>query len=78
MSVVSAEDTGLEKATMRRTSWRLMPFLMLAHRLSHIDRVNVGFASLQVNKAVALVATVGTISLLVIGCRQPRTLVLRA
>ncbi|MBS0641066.1 MAG: MFS transporter, partial [Proteobacteria bacterium] len=39
---------------MRRVSWRLMPFLILAYLLCYIDRVNVGFASLQMNKAVGI------------------------
>src|ERR1700712_2351079 len=48
------EDQTLEKATMRRVSWRLMPFLLAAYLLCYIDRVNVGFASLQMNKAVGI------------------------
>ncbi len=39
---------------MRRVSWRLMPFLLLAYLICYIDRVNVGFAALQMNKAVGL------------------------
>src|ERR1700749_3766652 len=31
-----------------------MPFLMLTYLLCYIDRVNVGFASLQMNKAVGI------------------------
>jgi MFS transporter, ACS family, tartrate transporter len=44
----------LERSTMRAVSWRLMPFLILAYLLCYIDRVNVGFASLQMNKAIGL------------------------
>src|SRR6195952_5401312 len=54
MSLAMNEDKVLEKATMRRVSWRLMPFLMLAYLLCYIDRVNVGFASLQMNTAVGI------------------------
>jgi ACS family tartrate transporter-like MFS transporter len=39
---------------MRRVSWRLRPFLIFAYLLCYIDRVNVGFASLQMNKAVGI------------------------
>ena len=39
---------------MRRVSWRLMPFLLAAYLIAYIDRVNVGFAALQMNKAVGL------------------------
>jgi MFS family permease len=49
-----APEPGLEAATMRRVSWRLMPFLLLAYLIAYIDRVNVGFAALQMNKAVGL------------------------
>ena len=54
MSQAAGESSVLEAATMRRVSWRLMPFLMLAYLLCYIDRVNVGFASLQMNKAVGI------------------------
>src|SRR5579871_3124692 len=45
---------ALEAATMRRVSWRLMPFLLLAYLICYIDRVNIGFAALQMNKAVGI------------------------
>jgi ACS family tartrate transporter-like MFS transporter len=54
MSQAVAQDKALETETMRRVSWRLMPFLLLAYLLCYIDRVNVGFASLQMNKAVGI------------------------
>jgi hypothetical protein len=47
MSETLSQNSALQAATMRRVSWRLMPFLMLAYLLCYIDRVNVGFASLQ-------------------------------
>lgn len=46
--------SAVEATTMRRVSWRLMPFLLLAYLICYIDRVNVGFASLQMNKAVGI------------------------
>ena len=48
------QDQDLEVSTMRRVTWRLMPFLMLSYLLCYIDRVNVGFAALQMNKAVGI------------------------
>jgi len=54
MSQAISQDKILEAETMRRVSWRLMPFLLLAYLLCYIDRVNVGFASLQMNKAVGI------------------------
>ena len=54
MSQAIDQDKLVEAATMRRVSWRLMPFLVFAYLLCYIDRVNVGFASLQMNKAVGI------------------------
>ncbi len=38
----------------RRTAWRLMPFLMLCYLCAYLDRVNVGFAKLQMMNDLAL------------------------
>jgi MFS family permease len=54
MSQAFGQESVLEKTTMSRVAWRLMPFLLLAYLLCYIDRVNVGFASLQMNKAVGI------------------------
>src|SRR3954469_3436811 len=54
MSATLPAADRLEQETMRRVPWRLMPFLILAYLLCYIDRVNVGFASLQMNKAVGI------------------------
>ncbi|HET6194949.1 MAG TPA: MFS transporter [Acetobacteraceae bacterium] len=54
MSTSLAPAFALEANTMRRVSWRLIPFLLLAYLICYIDRVNVGFAALQMNKAVGI------------------------
>src|ERR1700733_11487693 len=54
MSMAATDDKGLEAVVMRRVFWRLMPFLLAAYLVCYIDRVNVGFASLQMNKAIGL------------------------
>src|SRR3954451_15245540 len=54
MPFAVSEGGALEAGTMQRVSWRLMPFLIGAYLLCYIDRVNVGFASLQMNKAVGI------------------------
>lgn len=43
--------------TIRKTSWRLIPFLVLAYLLNYIDRVNLGFAALEMNRDLGLTAT---------------------
>src|ERR1700755_1000653 len=50
----SASESLVEASTIRRVFWRLMPFLLAAYLICYIDRVNVGFASLQMNKAVGI------------------------
>jgi MFS transporter, ACS family, tartrate transporter len=54
MALATTRDQSLETETMRRVFWRLMPVLLLAYLICYIDRVNVGFASLQMNKAVGI------------------------
>jgi MFS transporter, ACS family, tartrate transporter len=54
MAQAVSQGAAVETATMRRVSWRLMPFLTIAYLLCYIDRVNVGFAALQMNKAVGI------------------------
>src|SRR6201989_246021 len=36
-----------EDAVFRRIAWRILPLLMLAWLFAYIDRVNIGFAKLQ-------------------------------
>ena len=45
-----AAASQLEASTIRAISWRLIPFLVLAYFLSYLDRVNLGFAALTMNK----------------------------
>lgn len=46
--------TPIERQTMRKVAWRLLPILMLGYFISFVDRVNVGFAALQMNHAIGL------------------------
>jgi len=39
--------TATEAAAYRKVTWRLLPFLMLCYVVAYLDRVNVGFARLQ-------------------------------
>lgn len=50
MASIGAEENALAAATMRRVGWRLLPFLILAY----LDRLNAGFAALQMNKDIGL------------------------
>jgi ACS family tartrate transporter-like MFS transporter len=48
----------LERETIKRVVWRLMPLLVLGYFVAYIDRVNVGFAALTMNKALGFSSAV--------------------
>jgi MFS transporter, ACS family, tartrate transporter len=43
-----------EQALYRRLRWRLVPYLLLLYVIAWLDRVNIGFAALQMNEALSL------------------------
>src|SRR5262245_16226401 len=47
-----------EATTIRRVTLRLLPFLMVCYFVSFVDRVNLGFAALQMVRDLQLSATV--------------------
>src|SRR5262245_41561105 len=47
-----------EATTIRRVTLRLLPFLMVCYFVSFVDRVNLGFAALQMVRDLNLSATV--------------------
>jgi len=48
---------ALEAPTIRRVSMRLVPFLIVCYLAAYLDRVNVGFAALTMNKDLGISAT---------------------
>jgi MFS transporter, ACS family, tartrate transporter len=48
---------NLESRTIRKVSARLIPFLMICYFIAYLDRVNVGFAALTMNKELGLTKT---------------------
>jgi MFS family permease len=50
----AVDQLSLETSTMRRVTLRLVPFLMLCYFIAFVDRVNAGFAALQMNKDIGL------------------------
>jgi ACS family tartrate transporter-like MFS transporter len=53
-----SREATLEATTMRRVFTRMLPFLVLAYLICYIDRVNVGFAGLQMNRDLGLSNTI--------------------
>lgn len=54
MTSSTSEISELERATMRRVAWRLLPFLIVCYLIAIIDRGNIGMASLQMNQDLGL------------------------
>lgn len=50
-------ETALSRQVISKVSWRLIPFLVFAYLLNFIDRVNLGFAALEMNRDIGLTAT---------------------
>src|SRR3954470_17739676 len=44
----------IEARTITKVMWRLLPFLFVCYFVAYLDRVNVGFAKLQMNAALGL------------------------
>jgi MFS family permease len=51
---MAAVATEIETSTIRKVSWRLIPFLTVGYFLASLDRVNVGFAALQMKSDIGL------------------------
>jgi ACS family tartrate transporter-like MFS transporter len=49
--------TDREAAVMRKIAWRLVPFLSFAYLINVLDRFNISFAALTMNKALGMSAT---------------------
>ena len=47
MSTALQPSTPFEEATYLKVTWRLIPLLLLCYIVAYLDRVNVGFAKLQ-------------------------------
>jgi ACS family tartrate transporter-like MFS transporter len=54
LDVAAAPSTELERSAIRHTAQRILPLLILCYFIAYLDRVNLSFASLQMNKALGL------------------------
>jgi MFS transporter, ACS family, tartrate transporter len=54
----SIMNANVEKTTIRKVYFRLLPLLFLAYFICYLDRINVGFAALTMNKDLGFTATV--------------------
>jgi MFS transporter, ACS family, tartrate transporter len=54
----SAEVQAVERRTIGKISWRLLPLIVVLYCIAYIDRTNVSFAALTMNKDLGLTAYV--------------------
>jgi ACS family tartrate transporter-like MFS transporter len=53
-TITAAPDVASTDAVMKKIAWRILPFLMLLYFVAFVDRVNIAFASLQMNADVGI------------------------
>ncbi len=53
-TMVSSGGNSIEKRTIRKLQIRLLPFLFLLYVVAFLDRINIGFAALTMNKELAI------------------------
>jgi ACS family tartrate transporter-like MFS transporter len=51
---MNLERSSVERSTMRKVYWRLLPLTILTYFLCYLDRINVSFAALTMNKELGL------------------------
>jgi MFS transporter, ACS family, tartrate transporter len=51
-------DEAIGRAALRKVSWRLIPLIALGYGIAYMDRVNISFASLQMNRDLHFSASV--------------------
>ena len=51
-------SVDIERTTIRKISLRLLPLLFVSYFVCYLDRINVGFAALTMNKDLGFTATI--------------------
>src|SRR5438477_6854820 len=58
MATAGTSDEQLGRAALAKASWRLLPLIGLGYGIAYMDRVNISFAALQMNRDLGFSATV--------------------
>ena len=58
MKQTAQPDDAIGRSAMAKAMWRIVPLILLAYMVAYIDRVNVSFASLQMNDDLKFGATI--------------------
>lgn len=51
-------DVFIARSAMKKAMWHILPLILLAYVMAYIDRVNISFASLQMNDDLKFSATI--------------------
>src|SRR5215470_17669437 len=54
MDATTSMDAAIEQRTMRKVYLRILPFVFACYFLCYLDRINVSFAALTMNKDIGL------------------------
>lgn len=54
MATPDLYQSEVEKRTIRKLGWRIVPFVMLLYFVAYLDRVNIGFAAMSMNSDLGL------------------------
>jgi MFS transporter, ACS family, tartrate transporter len=81
MDAAATDNSDLERSAYRKASLRILPLIALGYGAAYIDRVNISFAALQMNRDLNFSATVygfgaGLFFLSYAACEVPSNLLL--
>ncbi len=51
---LQADPSAIETRTIRKIQWRILPFIFLLYVVAYLDRINIGFAALTMNKELGI------------------------
>jgi MFS transporter, ACS family, tartrate transporter len=54
MDIMETNPAIDERALVRKIAWRIIPFVFVLYIISYLDRANIGYAALQMNRELAL------------------------
>lgn len=79
--IMSDQAADLGTQTIRKLFWRLIPFLFFVYVVNYLDRINVGFAALQMQAQLGLSDRIyglgaGIFFIGYLGCQLPSNLLL--
>src|SRR6266850_6854934 len=52
--MINEIDTPIEARTIRKMQIKILPFIFLLYVVAYLDRINIGFAALTMNKELAI------------------------